>query len=101
MAIRRLAGRGRRTESLYFTLESDTVLYLREGSDRCGAALHENDDLESGNTNSRIQDPLAACVCACVVDLGPLTGEVRRSGQWTGDCDSTNREDRHLPMADI
>ena len=34
--------------------------YFREGSDRSGAALHENDDLESGNTNSRIQESLAA-----------------------------------------
>ena len=29
---------------------------------------------------------------ACVVALGPVTGEVRQSGQWTGDCDSTNRD---------
>ena len=110
--------------------ETDTFLYLREGSDRSGAALHDNDDLESGNTNSRIQESLTAgpytveattydeaqedsftltfdglgaaaaspgppAVSACVVNLGPLTGEVRQSGQWTGDCDSTNREGRH------
>ena len=114
------------------TLESDTdtFLYLREDSDRSGAALHENDDLESGNTNSRIEESLAAgtytveattydegqedsftltfaglgaaavspgppAAGACVVDLGPVTEEVRQSGQWTGDCDSTNREGRH------
>ena len=110
--------------------ETDTFLYLREGSDRSGAALHENDDLESGNTNSRIQESLASgsytveattydegqedsftltfaglgaaavspgppAAGACVVSLGPVTGEVRQSGQWTGDCDSTNREGRH------
>ena len=118
------------------TLESDTdtFLYLREDSDRSGAALHENDDLESGNINSRIQESLAAgsytveattydegqedsftltfaglgtaavspgppAAGDCVVDLGPVTEEVRQSGQWTGDCDSTNRDGSVTPAS--
>ena len=40
--------------------EADTYLYLREGQDRSGEPLHGNDDLESGNTNSRITATLAA-----------------------------------------
>ena len=46
------------------TLESevDTYLYLREGQDRSGESLHQNDDLEPGNTNSRIQGTLEAGV---------------------------------------
>ena len=44
------------------TLESevDTYLYLREGQDRSGEPRHGNDDLESGNTNSRITATLEA-----------------------------------------
>ena len=44
------------------TLESseDTYLFLREGAARDGNVLHENDDVESGNTNSRIQQTLSA-----------------------------------------
>ena len=38
----------------------DTYLYLRSGETRSGTALHENDDVESGNTNSRISEALAA-----------------------------------------
>ena len=40
--------------------EVDTFLYLRQGEARAGTALHENDDIESGNTNSRIVATLAA-----------------------------------------
>ena len=40
--------------------EADTYLYLRAGEDRSGEPLHQNDDLESGNTNSRIQETLEA-----------------------------------------
>ena len=45
------------------TLESsdaDTYLYLRQGNSRSGNALKENDDVESGNTDSQIADTLAA-----------------------------------------
>ena len=44
------------------TLESDTdpYLYLREGEAKAGAFLYENDDLAPGDTNSRIQETLAA-----------------------------------------
>ena len=45
------------------TLESteDTYLYLRQGADvRTGAAVAENDDIVSGNTNSRVTATLAA-----------------------------------------
>ena len=40
--------------------EADTYLYLREGDSRSGTFLYENDDIESGNTNSRIEETLAA-----------------------------------------
>jgi hypothetical protein len=44
------------------TLESDTdpYLYLRSGEAKAGAFLHENDDIVPANTNSRIQETLAA-----------------------------------------
>ena len=40
--------------------EVDTYLYLRDGSVTSGAALHSNDDIESGNTDSRVVATLAA-----------------------------------------
>ena len=42
------------------TSSVDTYLYLRSGSITSGTALHSNDDIESGNTNSRITATLAA-----------------------------------------
>ena len=44
------------------TLESeiDTWLYLLEGSGRSGAVRYDNDDVESGNTDSQIKETLAA-----------------------------------------
>ena len=38
----------------------DTYLYLREGSATSGTARHSNDDIESGNTDSRIVATLSA-----------------------------------------
>ena len=38
----------------------DTYLYLRQGTATTGTALHDNDDIESGNTNSQIVATLAA-----------------------------------------
>ncbi len=38
----------------------DPYLYLREGEAKSGDFLHENDDIVSANTNSRIQETLAA-----------------------------------------
>ena len=58
-----------------FTLESsdiDTYLYLLSGSETDGTVLHENDDLESGNTNSEISESLPA---------GTYTLEVTSYGQ--------------------
>ena len=40
--------------------EADTYLYLREGQARSGDFLHQNDDLEAGNTNSRVTATLEA-----------------------------------------
>ena len=37
------------------TSDTDTYLYLMQGIGTNGAVLHENDDVVSGNTNSRIQ----------------------------------------------
>ena len=42
------------------TSSVDTYLYLREGSATSGTALHDNDDIESGNTDSRIVATLSA-----------------------------------------
>ena len=38
--------------TIELTSSVDTYLYLRQGDATSGAALHENDDIESGNTNS-------------------------------------------------
>ena len=38
----------------------DTYLYLRADSAISGAVLHENDDIDGGNRNSRIVETLAA-----------------------------------------
>ena len=38
----------------------DTYLYLREGEAKSGAVLYENDDIKSGDTNSRISKTLEA-----------------------------------------
>lgn len=40
------------------TSTADTYMYLMEGASKNGAVLHENDDAESGNSNSRIQASL-------------------------------------------
>ena len=42
------------------TSSVDTYLYLREGDANSGESLHENNDIESGNTDSRIVATLAA-----------------------------------------
>ena len=42
------------------TSSVNTYLYLREGSATFGTALHDNDDIESGNTDSRIVATLSA-----------------------------------------
>ncbi len=42
------------------TSEVDTYLYLRSGSATSGTARHSNDDIESGNRNSRITETLSA-----------------------------------------
>ena len=111
------------------SLESseDTYLFLLRGADSGGSVVDENDDVESGNTNSAITrtlrpgaytveattysseatgsftlsiSPAGSTTTpsesgACFQSLGTLTGEVTRTGQWTGDCASTNRDDRY------
>ena len=42
------------------TSSVDTYLYLREGNAITGTALHDNDDIVSGNTDSRIVATLSA-----------------------------------------
>ena len=46
--------------TINLTSSVDTYLYLREGSATSGTALHDNDDIESGNTNSQIVATLSA-----------------------------------------
>ena len=46
--------------TIELTSSVDTYLYLRQGDATSGAALHENDDIESGNTNSQIVATLSA-----------------------------------------
>ena len=66
-----VSGRGRArfytftlTEELEVTIDLssdvDTYLYLRAGTATSGTALHSNDDIENGNTNSRIVADLEA-----------------------------------------
>ena len=50
-------------QEVSITLESDdtdTYLYLREGDARSGTFLHQNDDIESGNTDSQVVATLTA-----------------------------------------
>ena len=42
------------------TSDQDTYLYLLEGAGRDGVQVASNDDVETGNTNSRIQETVAA-----------------------------------------
>ena len=52
---------GQDTEvTIDLTSSVDTYLYLREGSATSGTASHSNDDIESGNTDSRIVADLDA-----------------------------------------
>ena len=46
--------------TINLTSTEDTYLYLMQGVRKSGAVLHENDDTESGNTNSRISESLPA-----------------------------------------
>ena len=119
-----------RTEvQIDLTSSQDTFLYLLRGADANGAEVTDNDDVESGNTNSRITRTLAAGTytieattygegvtgdftlsivpagttpppqpppadaCEYILTAGdaaaPSGGSI--SGQWTGDCASTNR----------
>ena len=59
----------------------DTYLYLRQGNATTGAALHENDDVESGNTNSRI----VATLPAGTYTIEVTTYSVATSGSFTLD----------------
>ena len=100
---------------------ADPYLYLREGSATSGTALHENNDVADGNTDSQIVAILAAGsytieattfsagatggftlsvsvaeppAVSCIQDLGALTtGETKTlTGSWVEDCDSAYRE---------
>ena len=46
--------------TINLTSSVDTYLYLREDAAASGTALHDNDDIESGNLNSRIVATLSA-----------------------------------------
>ena len=69
------------TAEVAITLESsvDTFLYLREGNGRDGNVLHENDDIVSGNTNSRIQQTLSAGIYT----IEATTYDAGATGQFT------------------
>ena len=115
------------------TSSQDTFLYLLRGADANGTVVTDNDDVESGNTNSRITRTLAAGTytieattygegvtgdftlsivpagttappqpppadaCEYILTAGDATapsgGSI--SGQWTGDCASTNQAGSH------
>ena len=109
------------------SLESsiDTYLYLRQGEANSGTALHENDDIVSGNTNSRIQETLAAgkyTIEATTYDTGKtgsftltvsglagggggtpptdtcgetITADGTTNGTWAAGCDSAVAERGH------
>ena len=48
----------RSTATITTAAQADTVLHLLNGHGRSGASLLSNDDIESGNTNSRISGTL-------------------------------------------
>ena len=106
------------------TLESDidTWLYLREGENaQSGETQYDNDDIVSGNTNSQIQETLAAgrytieattyypattgsftlTISGLSAAAGPpgagtcdtiaLTADGDTPGTWTNDCPSTDK----------
>ena len=100
----------------------DTYLYLLEGDLETGRLLLENDDVDSGNRDSRIAATLAAgeyiidaatysaditgefslnialptkAGNSCLEDLGLLTNEITRTGAWATGCDSIRREGSH------
>ena len=102
------------------TLESnlDPYLYLREGEAKSGDFLHENDDIVPANTNSRIQETLAAGTYTIEATtfnpgamgsftltvsglgstttpptptdpcVGELSGDGAVTGQWAAGCES-------------
>ena len=104
------------------TSDEDTILYLLRGYGKEGEVLEENDDIESGNTNSRITTELEAGTYTveattytsgvtghfrltlasvappapsshpCVTDLGERQADFSRTGDWTDECPSNNRE---------
>ena len=104
---------------------TDTYLYLRAGEAESGDFLHENDDVESGNYNSRIEATLSAgtytieattfgagetgSFTLTVSGLGggttpgptddpcldSLSGDGSVNGTWGSGCTSTDREGRY------
>ena len=58
---------------------ADTYLYLREGSATFGTSLHSNDDIESGNTDSRI----VATLTAGVYTIEATTYNTGQTGTFT------------------
>ena len=98
------------------TSDEDAYLFLLEGTGTVGTVEEENDDIESGNTDSQIVATLSAGAytieattyyvattgeftlsiarseSGCSVDLGVLTGKVTLTGTWPEGCPSTNRD---------
>ena len=68
-----------REVSIRLESEVDTYLYLRAGEAKSGAFLHENDDIESGNTDSRI----VAALAAGTYTLEATTFHTNRTGSFT------------------
>ncbi len=103
--------------------DADTYLYLRPGEAITGDFLYENDDIESGNTNSRIVATLSAGTYTIeattysagvtgtftLAVTGPsgtttpgtdecsetLTGDGSTTGTWAEPCESDAREGRY------
>ena len=98
--------------------DQDTYLFLLEGNPDTGEVLLENDDIDSGNRDSRITTTLGAgdytievttysadeigdfilTVATlldeddgCAEDLGGLDDELSRDGAWFEDCSSFNQ----------
>ena len=101
------------------TSSQDSYLYLLAGDLESGEVLLENDDVTSGNHDSRISSiltpgdytievsthpagitgdfTLTAVTLpdeddGCAEDLGVLADESSRAGAWSEDCHSTHRE---------
>ena len=89
------------------TSSVDTYLYLRSGTGTSGTALHSNDDIESGNTNSQIQETLSAgtytieATTYSAATTGDFTLSVSSGGGGTSTATGCNTTTLTLPATGV